>query len=268
MKFDSNQAWKRAAAGVSANKEALFALAGVFFLLPGLAVSLFFPGPQATGDMAPDKLAELLSEHYASIMPVMIPMILFQAVGTLAMLTLLTDRTRPTVGEALKQGGRGIVPYILSQLILALAIALFGSIIVGLTSLAGAGAVGLIFVAGLALFAAVRTSLTSPVIVIERQTNPIAALKRSWNLTEGNFLRLLAFFALVAIAFLIIMMIAGLIAGIAFSMLFGEHTSMVLMTVISSAISAIMALYFVAIIAAIHTQLAGSPAGGQASALR
>lgn len=266
MKFDSNLAWKKASAGVSANKEALLALAGVFFLLPGLAVSLFFPGPPTTGDMAPEKLAELLSQHYVSIMPVMIPMLLFQAVGTLAMLTLLTDRTRPTVGEALKLGVRSIAPYILSQMILALGLALIGSIIVGLTSAAGAGAVGLIVVLGLAVYAAVRTSLTSPVIVIERQGNPIAALKRSWSLTEGNFLRLLAFFALVGIAFLFIMMIAGLIAGILFSVLFGDHTYMVLMTVISSTISAIMALYFVAIIAAIHTQLAGNPAGGEASA--
>ena len=41
MKFDSNQAWKQAASQVSANRDVLIALAGVFLLLPVLAFSLF-----------------------------------------------------------------------------------------------------------------------------------------------------------------------------------------------------------------------------------
>ena len=47
MKFDSNRAWREASAAASANREVLVAVAGVFFLLPGLASVLFLSDFQA-----------------------------------------------------------------------------------------------------------------------------------------------------------------------------------------------------------------------------
>ena len=47
MKFDSNRAWREASASASANREVLLAVAGVFFLLPGLASVLFLSDFQA-----------------------------------------------------------------------------------------------------------------------------------------------------------------------------------------------------------------------------
>ena len=45
MKLDSSLAWKQANAAISANREVLLALAGVFFLLPRLAFQLLAPTP-------------------------------------------------------------------------------------------------------------------------------------------------------------------------------------------------------------------------------
>ncbi|MFD2135472.1 hypothetical protein ACFSLT_10020 [Novosphingobium resinovorum] len=41
MKFDSSRAWSQASQAVSANREVVLALAGVFFLLPQLMFSIF-----------------------------------------------------------------------------------------------------------------------------------------------------------------------------------------------------------------------------------
>jgi hypothetical protein len=41
--------------------------------------------------------------------------------GTLGILTLFTDAARPTVGEALKAGARGILPLLGAEFLFALA---------------------------------------------------------------------------------------------------------------------------------------------------
>lgn len=69
MKFDSNRAWKEASAAISANREVVFALAGVFFLLPGLAMALLFPAPQPTAGMESREAAATLANYYTSILP-------------------------------------------------------------------------------------------------------------------------------------------------------------------------------------------------------
>ena len=45
-KLDTNAAWKEASAIVSANREVLLALAGVFFMLPSLALSVIAGEPE------------------------------------------------------------------------------------------------------------------------------------------------------------------------------------------------------------------------------
>ena len=263
MKFDSNLAWKEASSGISANREVLLALAGVFFLLPGLALALFYPQPEPAADLDQKAMIALVSEYYASILPIMLPMLLFQAVGTLGLLTLLRDKSRPTVGQALKQGVKGILPYILAQIVLGLGVGLIGGLVLAIaaaTGIAAVGAAGFILVFAIAAFAAVRTSLSGPVIAVEGERNPVAALKRSWQLTHGNGGRIALFYMLVVIAFLVVITIVSAIVGIVVSLLAGAETLRVVGAVLSSTLNAVMALYFVAIIAAVHRQLAGPPA--------
>jgi hypothetical protein len=121
-KFDSNRAWKQASSQVSANRDVLIALSGVFFLLPVLAFSLFLPQPKPQPGMAADEMMALARGYYLSALPFLLPMVLLQATGTLAMLTLFTDRLRPTVGESIKRGLFAILPYVVAQLILGIGI--------------------------------------------------------------------------------------------------------------------------------------------------
>jgi hypothetical protein len=265
VKFDSNQAWKEASAAIAANREVVFALAGVFFLLPGLAMALLFPAPQPTTGMDSKEAAATLASYYTSILPYLIPLVLFQAAGTLALLTLLTDRSRPTVREAIGSGARGVVPYVLAQILLGVGVGLIGGTVLaigGATGLAALTAAGLAVVVMLVIYAAIKTSLVGPVIAVEGERNPLAALKRSWLLTKGNSLRIAVFYLLVGVAFLVVITVVVAVFGIIASVIGGAHAGEIAGAVVSSALNAVMALYFVAIVAATHRQLAGPATQG------
>ncbi|HKX80551.1 MAG TPA: hypothetical protein VJM34_18735 [Novosphingobium sp.] len=259
MKFDSNLAWKQASAAVSLNREVALALAGVFFMLPTLALTLLFPQPEPTAAMDQKAIVEMAGAYYLSILPFVIPMILFQAAGTLALIALLTDRGRPTVGQAIGLGVRGVLPYFLAQLLLGVAGMFAGGVLMGLPAAIGAAAVGIAATLILFIYVMVRMSLVPPIIVVEGQRNPIEILRRSWDLTRGNAGRVFLFYLLVFIAFMVVVVIASALFGVVLTLLAGQEGSTIGMAVISSLFSAVMALYFVAIVAAVHRQLAGPP---------
>jgi len=263
MKFDSNAAWQRASATVSANRDVLLALSGVFFLLPSLAFSLFFPQPEPSAGMDEKAILNLMADYYTSAAPFVVPMFLVQAAGTLAMLTLFTDHTRPTVGEAIRRGAAGILPYLLAQLVLGIALGVAGGMLLVLASLTGVAALTVIaatLVVLAAIYAAIRTSLVAPLIAVETMRNPIAALRRSWHLTDGNSGRLGLFYLLVIVAFVVIVSIAMAIIGIVLALVAGPDTARVISAVVSAGFGAVMSIYMVAILAAVHRQLAGPSA--------
>lgn len=261
MKFDSNIAWKQASGAVSANREVLLAVAGVFFMLPQLAFAIFYPQPEAAAGMSEQQLMELVSGYYASVLPVMIPLALLQAMGTVALLSLLDGQRRPTVGEAIRGSLRGAVPYLLAQILSGFALILAAVVVIAALSAVGGttgAALALAIVLVLAIYIGVRLSLTAPIIAVEGVRNPVAALIRSWNVTKGNTGRLLAFYALFLVAFLVILIVANLVVGIPLAMLAPGNLALIGEAFVGSALGAVMALYFVAIIAASHRQLTGN----------
>jgi len=261
MKFDSNLAWQQASTAVSANREVVLALAGVFFMLPALGLALIFPAPEPAPGASGEEVMALLSDYFETILPVVVPMVLFQAVGTLGLLTLLTDRKRPTVGEAIGQGLRAVPAYLLAQLIFSIGFGVTGGLLalIGAASgIAAIAAAGMTVAFVLAIYVWIRTSLVGPVIVVEGERNAITALLRSWRLTRNNAGRIGLFYLLVGIAFLVASMVISLVVGILLALLGGAEISKLGEVVVSSGVSAVMTLYFVAIIAATHRQLAGS----------
>ncbi|HKT85173.1 MAG TPA: hypothetical protein VJQ77_03685 [Novosphingobium sp.] len=261
MKFDSNLAWKQAATAVSANREVLLALAGVFFMLPQLAFAIFYPQPEPTATMTEKEMVAMVMAYYGSVLPVAIPMALLQALGTLALLGLLDGQRRPTVGESIKDSLKGVVPYLLAQLMGVLGLMLVALPVMGaLAALGGtAGAViAVAIVAVVGIYVGVRFSLTAAVVAVERVFNPIKALVRSWHLTRRNTARLLGFYALFILAFVVILIMANVVIGIPLALLAPDHVATIIQALLGSVLSAVMALYFVAIIAASHRQLAGN----------
>ena len=258
MKFDMSAAWTEAMAMFNANREVLLVVAGIFFFLPAVLQGFVMPplqGLLTTSD--PDAMQQQVIAFYRSYGWLFALVILAQIAGTLALLVLLRDQRRPTVGEAIRQGFAGLLPTIGAYLLLGLTV-FVGIVVVVFAGLAAPvlGAVlSLIAAIGL-IYAMIRLSLLLPVIAIEQVRNPVTALRRSWAETQGNVGRLLAFFLLLFVAYMVVLLVVGMVAG-ASGMLLGEAGALIVGSVVSGLIAAVATTIFTAVQAAIHRQLAG-----------
>lgn len=272
MKFDSNRAWLDAMAAVRANRQVLLPVAGVFFLLPTLLAAVFLTDVQAQilGAMnKPETVERIMSDHIGLFLGFGVGGMLVQGLGYLALIVLLSDRARPTVGQAIMTALRALPTLIATALLILLGM-FMASVVLGLvvgtlvglvagTSVASA----LVAVALLVLMAyvSVKFSLVVPVVVNEGIANPVGALTRSWRITRHNSLRLFGFFALlavayVAVAFTLTMVLLGPIALVA-----GEGETLTMFTgVVSGAIGAVSSVILSAVLAHTHRQLAGPSA--------
>ncbi len=271
MKFDGNRAWTEAVRAISANREVLLVMAGVFFFLPGLIAAFLLSGLQTemqaglTAMMAAPKSPAVLQQMmhiYSEIAPYVILLLLVQSVGYMAMLALLTDQRRPTVGEAMAIGAR-CLPALVGAILLFIVGYMFASLPLGLIVLAfitalGAqlgSAIGVTIVLLVLILAVTRLSLTLPVIVIEGLHNPVTALVRSWRITAGTCLRLLAFYVLLGVAYLVITIALSALLSL-MSAGTGQAYELISGTV-SGVIGAITSIVMTAILAAVHRQLGG-----------
>lgn len=255
MPFDSNIAWKQATAAILANRDLIIAIAGVFFLLPSLAFGLLLPAPPAN-NTDPAKMMAMMEAYYSEAMPYLFVMIIAQAIGSLGIISLIVQ-PHQTVGGALRHAGTRLLTYILAQFSVALGSAIAGALLLTLAGLI-AGTAGTIlamaFVFAGMIFALVRTSLSGPLIIQEGLTNPIQALRRSWQLTKGETFRILVFYALIIFAFLLAMMIATTVAGLITSLIFGAKSAQIITVLISSTMGSTIAAYFCAIFVATYQQ--------------
>ncbi|TCM17769.1 hypothetical protein EDF56_105112 [Novosphingobium sp. PhB165] len=261
MTFDSNRAWNEASRAVSANKEVVLAIAGVFFLLPQLAFTTFFPAPEMASGMTEQQVIDAAKTYYTSILPVMIPVFLCQALGTLSLLCLLDTDRRPTVGEAIGSGLKGLLPYLAAQILMGMgltAVLLAPAMLLAVGGTAGA-VIGLALGFVLVIPVAVRLSLTSPVIAVDGVFNPLHALTRSWQLTRGNTARIFGFYALLSLA-MMALLILGNVATLPIALLAPKAIAELAGAVIGSILATVMVLYFVAVIGQIHRQLSGGSA--------
>ncbi len=267
MRFDSNQAWKEATAAVTANRELLLALAGVFFLLPSFAASVLVPQPQPQPGATPGEIYAQIAGIYAQIWPYVLVAGLLQIVGVLAILTLVTDRSRPTVGEALVRGITGTPSFLAVQFMMFVVAVVVMGLGSALAAVSGSGGVvAVVVIAGIAFFVWLwlRLSLIGPAIAVERIYNPLQVFARSWRLTRGNTARLLLFFFLLAIAFIVIVAIAMGVTGVILALLLPAEPAKIVAGLISATLTSVFMLYFIAALAAAHRQLAG-PSGEAAA---
>jgi hypothetical protein len=265
MKISMEKAWERAVALLKGNKDVLAILAGVFFFVPGFA-GVFFLGtpPQVVQGMSPEQILPLFETYFVSVLPYLIVVAFIGAIGRLAMLVLFTDRSRPTVQEALRRGVIGVLPYILATLLVGMALALLAAVLVIAPSKLGAGVVTLLtgpLLIALIIYASIKISLVPAVIVAESATNPLAAVRRSWRLTKGNSLRLLLFYVLLVVPYVIIAALAEGLFGAIGAVVGGAQGQLFIGGAASSLVGAVWGALSAAITAALYEQLAGRPEG-------
>ncbi|WP_137680972.1 hypothetical protein [Aurantiacibacter suaedae] len=273
MKFDMGAAWNEAVAMMAANREVLAIVAGIFFFLPSLLVALVGPdlnaimaSPMTTPDEV-EQLSEQIMVAYGESWWIFALATLAQMVGYISLLALLRDKGRPTVGEAIAMGAKGLLPAIAAYLIVTLGISVLFVAIVALLSATGIEALialGALIAIVVTIYAMIKFSLAAPVIAIEKVANPIAVLKRSWTLTKGNSFRILLFFILIFIVYMVISMVAGLVMAGLITAIGGEAGKLV-QGVVGGLLGMAATVVVVAVLAATHRQLSGASVSASAT---
>jgi hypothetical protein len=178
-----------------------------------------------------------------------------------------------TVGQAIQHGVRRFLPTFAAVLALVFAFALI--VIPLLLLLIWLRVVGMpvegqqpppsfaafsFAMALTALFLSIKFSLLVPVSVAEQQ-GPLTLIKRSWNLTSGNYWRLLAFMILMVVAAIIVLLAAQFVGLFAARLLAGNIAPLSLAALVLSLFQAVasagMTILFALMLARIYLQLAG-----------
>lgn len=265
MQFDMNATWQRATALVRANFQLLAIIAGVFLLVPSIVLYLAVPDMAmfANPSADADAMAAQMEAMAPTIMGWSAVLLIFQMVGYVAMVALMGHH-RPTVGEALARGfkalpsifGAGLLALVAYAIIILIAVLVIGA----LSALTGAAAIGAILFLALVpvIFVFfIRFSLVIPVIVLEGTLNPMTAMARSWRLTQPSRWRLAGFWALLLIAYFVLAFLLLGLVGVLGAFASTSSGSLLVLGIVNGLIGALVAMYFSAILVAMHEQLAG-----------
>ncbi len=273
-------AWNDAVALLQRNREVMGIVAGVFFLLPGLVLAVLFAEQQVMAmnmlrtvlqgsTLQPDDPA-LLNAAPGWFLAVGLAAFFIQLIGYLALLALMDEKRRPTVGEAIGTAFKCLLPligmvilFMAGYLVLGLGLGLVVGVLAGLSAATGSTALAALvtFVAIVAMFvvivyAMVRLSLVLAEMVLADKLNPLKAFAGSWRLTKGNSFRLFLFYLLLMIVYLVInMVLFSVLMGAA--SVFSGSTGGMIAGIISGLTGAAFAVLWTALMAAIWRQLSG-----------
>lgn len=268
MTLDMSAAWSDGLAKVKANFQLLAIVGGVFFLLPAIVMGFVLPDAMAAVSQPsfdPDAAEKLLASLGPSFFGMYAIAIVATFIGYVAMMALMSDRSRPTVGEAIGRGLKAfptmmavLIAFMLAYILLALAVGLVaGGLGLISSTLAGIavfiGIVGVLV--GVALIAT-RMSMSMPVIALEDTLNPVTVLKRSWTMTKPVQWPLLGFFVLLTVGYMVIAIVLSLVVGLAIAAI----GSPVLSGIFNGVIGTIVAMIFTGVVAAVYDQLNGGSA--------
>ena len=226
--LDLAAVWSRGIALLRDNFQLIAILAGVFVLLPNAALQFALPSsediqgpfealmdPNASQAMQ-EKATLALGEMFLPIMGYAAPTVVIAHIGYAGIVALI-GRARPTVGEALAQSLRVILPLIIAIIIAVLAIyAVLFVVQLVLTPLGPNVAAFLGAVLGFLawFYLTARLYLTLPVMVIEWELNPVKALLRSWRLTSAARSNVFGFWMMLAVAWFVTLMIQSAVSAL------------------------------------------------------
>lgn len=239
MKFSYDRAWADIVAMARGHVEILLVLAGVFLMLPVFAQSVFLPQPEikAFDSAAWDALAGYFRANWLALLVLRLPVWL----GSAAIMTLLLDARRPTVGQALS----GALPL------------LAGVVIADwLTQLMVFAGLLLLIVPGLYLIGRVIAAL--PAQMAERIANPLTAIARSFAITRSNGWRLVGIVVIFVIVGTIMVGAVGSVIGILLSFVVPAEVLHPVVAFVTACLSALFTLSLLLLAASAYRQLVPS----------
>lgn len=236
-KISYDAVWADLIAMARTNAGILTVLAGVFLLLPNFAQLLFAPPPQIERlDMNAIKtLNDYIRDNFLVLLLCNIPVWL----GSAAILALLLDPRRLTVGEALT----GSLTLLISVMLLN-----------WITQFAIYGGFLLLILPGVYLVG--RLAAAAPAQMAERLPNPFKALGRSFELTRGNGWRIAGLVILLAICAAVLTAAINFVIGIVLTLVVPLAALPTAAALLRSILGAATALLILLLGAAIYRHLA------------
>lgn len=269
--LDLNAVWSRGARLLRANWQLITVIAGLFVLVPGAALQFTMApaaetqGPlgvlfdPASSDAMREKAAQTLGELLAPFARAALIAIIL-AHFAYATIVALIGSARPTVGAALAQAARVLIPLVAAAA-LALASLWAGLIAIQLVLMplgeAVAAFLGSIIGVLFMLFVTARLMLTLPVMVAEKTLNPVKALLRSWRLTAKRRSNVFGFWMIMAVVWFVTLMLFLAISIAIAGMLEPGPTATLIEGLMNGAFTGLWGSVYCAMGVAMHRELAG-----------
>lgn len=192
--FDASRAWTDAMALLKGQREILLTITGFFIMLPALLLNAL--RPFVASGKGETWTAEIAAWTQANFLWIVLVAVL-AALGRLAMLILLVEPGRPTVGEALAAGIRLLPMFIVMD------------VLIGLMLLGGS----LFFIVP-AFYIFGRTFLAEAGFVAIRARGPIAGLTAGFEASHRNGWRIFLMAAIIYVAGVILTAAIGSVVGV------------------------------------------------------
>jgi hypothetical protein len=239
MKLNLGTAWTDAVALLRGQTEILVVLAGTFLLLPALVQGFFMPFQQSGSRDLAVMVAELRA-YFGQYGVWLILFGLISALGQVAILRILLDRARPTVAQALGDAVR-LLPWFYLANIVTSAIVFLGMLAFVIPGL---------YILG-------RTALTGVAVAGEMRRNPIDAVRRSFELTNGNGWAMFFLVAIIFVTGFIVTAALGSVVGVIAALLSSPTLAAFITAFIDSLMGAVLGLLMLLIYVAAYRQLGG-----------
>jgi hypothetical protein len=259
-KLSISQAWDETRAILARDGKLISTVALALFVLPGIILNLVMPAVRA-GEIPQPGLWLM----------VVVLVLLVSLVGQLSVIRLALG-PHITVGEAIVHGTHRLIAYLGAIVVWLAPILIADSLLYQVMkadpahpSVAAAVGVLLISLAGLIL--AVRLILLSAVASAEGG-HSFELLRRSWELSHGNWWRLFGFLLIFGVGALVLLWAIQSVIGLSVRLAFGDLSVLsvggLIVIIIGQLISGALSVILFVMLARLYAQRAG-PAGAQAS---
>ena len=254
-KLSLSRAWEEATMVLARDGRLFAAVALALFVLPGLILNVSMPNMTA-GELPPA----------GPWLAVALVVLLVSLVGQLAVIRLAIAHV--TVGEAIAHGLKRHAAYVLAVLVWVVPILLIGSGLYGFlganqSNPPAAASLALLAVTLIGIYLAVRLMLSSAVASAEN-IGPIAILRRSWDLSRGNWWRLFIFLFVFAVGAICLLWAVESVVGLLVRTMFDASGPLtvgsLLIAIVSQLVSAVLSVTFFVLLARIYVQRSGTPA--------
>ncbi len=250
-----SKAWAETRAVLGRDGRLLWPLGLAFIAFPGLVAGQFVPASPMSAE-----------EASGGVLLVLLASVVLSFIGQLA-IQWLALHPGERVADAIGHGARAMPRLFLALMLVSIPLTFLVSPFLLVATRGGTAAAGAVLaitaIMVAALFLLVRLLLSSPVAVAER-LGPIAMLRRSWQLTRGNTLRLYGFLLLFLALLVIVSGAVTAVLGSIIILVAGQpepwSVSAVLVGLVSQAAQLAVAVPFTTMLARLYAQAAGSAA--------